>query len=73
MCTFIALEKRNEGGFWTGYFGAVPERFGTPGYFSAEEWEVLKGTNLEFAWRDREQVWKEECQRVKSVIPDLQW
>lgn len=73
MCAFIALEKRKEDGFWAGYFRAVPGAFGTPGYFSGQEWDVLRGTNLEFAWRDRERVWRDEFEHVKSVIPDLQW
>ena len=65
MCAFIALERRKEG-FWKDYLDSLPEGFSTPPYFGERELELLKGTNLSFAWRDRIDIWKKEFNEVQS-------
>lgn len=52
---------------------ALPERFETPAYFSEGELNVLRGTNLFFAWHDRINLWKEEFEKVRNIIPDINW
>ena len=72
MCTFIALERRKDG-FWKDYLDSLPQEFTTPPYFTERELQVLKGTNLSFAWRDRITQWKEEFDHAKSLTNDLKW
>ena len=72
MCAFIALERENNG-FWKDYLDSLPKTFMTPPYFDEKELDVLRGTNLSFAWRDRIQVWKQEFEDVQPIIADLKW
>lgn len=72
MCAFIALERRRNG-FWKDYLDALPERFSTPPYFGERELELLKGTNLSFAWRDRIDLWRKEFNQVRAIIGGIGW
>jgi hypothetical protein len=55
------------------YLESLPERFDTPAYFNEGELEVLRGTNLGFAWKDRVDIWRREYNDVKVVIPGVEW
>ena len=72
MCCFIALERDKEG-FWKDYLDSLPRSFSTPPYFDEKELDVLKGTNLSFAWRDCIQIWKNEYEDVKCILETLEW
>jgi hypothetical protein len=72
MCAFIALERRRNG-FWKDYLDALPERFSTPPYFGERELELLKGTNLSFAWRDRIDRWQKDFNEVRAIIGGIGW
>jgi N-lysine methyltransferase SETD6 len=72
MCAFIALERTKKG-FWKDYFETLPTQFTTPPYFNEDELGVLEGTNLSFAWKDRVTTWKQEFQRTKVHINNLEW
>src|SRR5579859_3867514 len=70
VCAFIALERRKDG-FWKDYLRSLPEKFETPAYFSQGELDVLKGTNLFYAWHDRINLWKQEFENVRKIIQDI--
>lgn len=72
ICAFIALERAKQG-FWKEYFDSLPQEFSTPPYFNDEELELLRGTNLSFAWRGMIATWKTEFEQAKEVLPELQW
>jgi hypothetical protein len=72
VCTFLALERRKHG-FWKEYLDSLPQTFETPAYFTEEELNILRGTNLFFAWRDRIDLWKEEYHNVEKIISDINW
>jgi hypothetical protein len=72
MCCFIALERDKEG-FWKDYLDSLPRSFSTPPYFDEKELDILKGTNLSFAWRDCIQIWKNEYEDVKRILENLEW
>jgi hypothetical protein len=72
LCAFLGTERRKQG-FWKGYLESLPEKFTTPAYFNEKELDILKGTNLFFACRDRIKAWKDEFNNVKKIVPDLNW
>jgi hypothetical protein len=72
VCAFLGVYRRREG-FWKEYLESLPETFSTPPYFDEKEMEILRGTNLYFAWLDRINLWKTEYENVKTFIPELQW
>ena len=72
MCTFIASQRGKEG-FWKDYLDSLPETFTTPPYFTPEELKVLEGTNLAYAWKDVENIWKKEWERASIIVDNLPW
>jgi hypothetical protein len=72
LCSFLATERRNQG-FWKDYLDLLPEKFTTPAYFEEKELDVLKGTNLAYAYHDRIEAWKLEFENVKEKVFGLTW
>lgn len=72
LCSFLATERRDQG-FWKDYLDSLPETFTTPAYFEEKELDVLKGTNLAFAYHDRIEAWKVEFDTVKDEVLGLTW
>jgi hypothetical protein len=52
------------------YLSSLPKDDGlqTPLYFSAEERDLLRGTNLHGATEDRERDWRAESDVVRTIL-----
>jgi hypothetical protein len=72
VCSFIALERQKHG-FWREYLESLPKKVDTPAYFTEGELDVLKGTNLYFAWHDRINLWRDQFNNVQKIIAEINW
>jgi hypothetical protein len=62
-----------ETSYWGPYIGSLPqpdehEKLGTPLYFTASDLEWIRGTDLELAWNQRKQMWRDDWEKGCQIL-----